>query len=91
MTNNQNKQPDLFGKARMGYALIESQKLKDWQRFTREALGLDVQAMDNSLVCRLDGHAQLGDLALDFFNPLGDGQGRKGVGVGLGHALLRCV
>lgn len=58
MTNNQNKQPDLFGKARMGYALIESQKLKDWQRFTREALGLDVQAMDNSLVCRLDGHAR---------------------------------
>jgi 2,3-dihydroxybiphenyl 1,2-dioxygenase len=58
MSNEQNKQPDLFGKARMGYALIESQKLEDWQRFTRDALGLDVREIDSSLVCRLDSHAR---------------------------------
>lgn len=58
MSNEQNKQPDLFGKARMGYALIESQKRNDWQRFTRDALGLDVQQDGDNLVCRLDEHAR---------------------------------
>ena len=50
--------PNLFGKVRMGYALVESQKLEDWLRFTRDALGIDVQKVDNSLICRLDGHAR---------------------------------
>ena len=58
MATVNNPRPDLFGKARMGYALIESQKLDDWQRFTREALGLDVQQDGDSLVCRLDEHAR---------------------------------
>lgn len=58
MTKTNNTHPDLFGKARMGYALVESQKPEDWLRFTRDALGLDVQQDGDTLVCRLDGHAR---------------------------------
>jgi 2,3-dihydroxybiphenyl 1,2-dioxygenase len=49
---------DLFGKVRMGYALVESNKLEDWLRFTRDALGVDAAMHDGALVCRLDEHAR---------------------------------
>lgn len=58
MNTTDNSRPDLFGKVRMGYALVESEKTADWLRFTRDALGLDVQEAGDALVCRLDGHAR---------------------------------
>lgn len=58
MTNANSTPHNLFGKVRMGYALIESRKKDDWLRFTRDALGLDVQQDGGNLVCRMDGHAR---------------------------------
>ncbi|SDH54233.1 2,3-dihydroxybiphenyl 1,2-dioxygenase [Pseudomonas benzenivorans] len=58
MAKVNNTRIDLFGKARMGYALVESQKLDDWLRFTRDALGLDVHVQGDTLICRLDEHAR---------------------------------
>ncbi|MBT8769580.1 VOC family protein [Metapseudomonas boanensis] len=58
MVQANNTRTDLFGKSRMGYALVESQKLDDWVRFARDALGMDVREEDDTLVCRLDEHAR---------------------------------
>lgn len=58
MTKVNNSRTDLFGKARMGYALVESQQLDDWFRFTHDALGLDVLKENDTLLCRLDTHAR---------------------------------
>jgi len=51
-------QETVFGKVRMGYALVASRRLEQWQRFCREALGMHVQREAGTLVCRLDGHAR---------------------------------
>lgn len=58
MTKANNTRTDLFGKARMGYALVESLKLEDWLRFARDALGMDVQMQGDTLIGRLDQHAR---------------------------------
>jgi 2,3-dihydroxybiphenyl 1,2-dioxygenase len=58
MTKTNNTRTDLFGKARMGYVLVESLKLEDWMRFARDALGLDVQIQNGTLIGRLDKHAR---------------------------------
>ena len=58
MAKMNNTRTDLFGKARMGYALVESLKLEDWLRFARDALGLDVQMQGDTLIGRLDQHAR---------------------------------
>ena len=33
MNTTDNSRPDLFGKVRMGYALVESEKTADWLRW----------------------------------------------------------
>lgn len=58
MATAKETQANLFGKVRMGYALVESQKHDDWLRFTRDALGLDVHEEGATLICRLDEHAR---------------------------------
>ncbi len=48
---------DLFGSIRMGYALIESNKLDDWRKFGKEALGLHLdRPQSDMLAFRIDGH-----------------------------------
>ena len=44
----------IFGKVRMGYALVESGRIAQWQRFAGEALGMHVERDGGALVCRLD-------------------------------------
>lgn len=34
--------PSVFGKAHLGYVVIETQKFSDWRRFGRDAIGMDV-------------------------------------------------
>ncbi len=51
-------QTDLFDKARMGYVLIESQRLEAWQQFLAAGLGIDVQRDRDCLIGRLDSHAR---------------------------------
>ena len=50
---------DIFGAARLGYIVIGSEKLSDWKRFGRDALGLHL-AKDSAseLAFRLDAHAR---------------------------------
>lgn len=48
----------VFGKVRMGYALVESSRTAQWQQFAGEALGMHVEHDDGALVCRLDDHAR---------------------------------
>lgn len=49
----------LFGAVRMGYVLVESRKLDDWDRFLKEGLGLHrAHADPSALAYRIDGHAR---------------------------------
>lgn len=55
MKNNE----DIFGSVKMGYALIESNKLKEWQVFCEEGLGMHLaEQSDNELAFRIDDHAR---------------------------------
>ena len=50
---------DLFGAVRIGYLLVESERLDDWHRFAREGLGLHAERADtDTLVLRVDAHAR---------------------------------
>ena len=56
-TQQRNSKTDLFGSMRMGYALIESNKLDDWRKFGSEALGLHLdQPGHGVLAFRIDTH-----------------------------------
>jgi 2,3-dihydroxybiphenyl 1,2-dioxygenase len=49
----------LFGAISLGYALIESRKLDDWQRFLQEGLGLHLACADSrTRAFRMDAHAR---------------------------------
>lgn len=51
--------PSLFGRIRMGYLLVESERLAEWQRFAQEGLGLHVDRVaPDTLACRIDAHAR---------------------------------
>jgi 2,3-dihydroxybiphenyl 1,2-dioxygenase len=52
--------PDgLFGRVRMGYLLAESNKLDEWERLTRDGLGLHVDRLDHDVLCgRIDHHSR---------------------------------
>lgn len=48
---------DLFGKVQMGYALIESERINDWQRFAEKGLGLHLDTANADLLAfRMDSH-----------------------------------
>lgn len=48
---------DLFAKVRLGYVLVESQRLEQWRRFGVDGLGLHVDAdADGTLAFRIDDH-----------------------------------
>jgi 2,3-dihydroxybiphenyl 1,2-dioxygenase len=54
-----NQTESLFGRIRMGYLLAESDKLTEWERFTRNGLGLHVECLDRDVLnCRIDQHAR---------------------------------
>lgn len=54
-----NTKESLFGRVRMGYLLAESMKLDEWERFTREGLGLHVECPTPDLLCcRIDDHSR---------------------------------
>lgn len=54
-----NTKESLFGRVRMGYLLAESEKLDEWERFTREGLGLHVECpAPDVLCCRIDEHSR---------------------------------
>lgn len=47
----------LFGRISLGYMVVASRKLPEWQRFAREGLGLHVDTVDAStLALRIDAH-----------------------------------
>jgi 2,3-dihydroxybiphenyl 1,2-dioxygenase len=47
--------PDIFGSARLGYVVVESQRLTDWNRFGADAIGLHVDELTrDALRFRLD-------------------------------------
>jgi hypothetical protein len=47
----------LFGRISLGYVVIESRKLPEWQCFARDGLGLHADAIDGSaLALRIDEH-----------------------------------
>ncbi len=47
--------PDIFGASRLGYVVIESQRLTDWHRFGADAIGLHVDELTrDALRFRLD-------------------------------------
>ncbi|WP_280232752.1 VOC family protein [Nocardia cyriacigeorgica] len=48
----------VFGTVHLGYIVVESTRLPDWQRFGAEAIGMHVDRLDHStLRFRLDDHA----------------------------------
>lgn len=48
---------DLFGRIRLGYVVVESRRLPQWQRFARDGLGVHVDAApDGTLALRIDAH-----------------------------------
>lgn len=50
---------DLFGAIRMGYLVIESQRIEDWRRFLRQGLGLHLEEDGADLLAfRMDGQAR---------------------------------
>lgn len=52
---------DIFGSVRMGYAVIESNKLQEWKTFLQQGLGLHLNADEkliNELSFRMDDHAK---------------------------------
>ena len=49
--------PGLFGCISLGYMVVESRKLPEWQRFAREGLGLHADAIEGGqLALRIDPH-----------------------------------
>ena len=51
--------PSIFGRMRLGYVLVESQRLDAWHRFATDGLGLHVEpAGDGGLVLRVDDRAR---------------------------------
>jgi 2,3-dihydroxybiphenyl 1,2-dioxygenase len=47
----------LFGRISLGYVVVESRKLPEWQRFARDGLGVHVDAIDaGTLALRIDAH-----------------------------------
>lgn len=49
--------PSLFGRVSLGYIVVASRKLDEWQRFAREGLGLHVDRIDAGLLAlRVDAH-----------------------------------
>lgn len=50
---------DIFGKVRLGYVIIGSRKLGEWQRFLVEGIGLHLaSASTGELAFRMDDHAR---------------------------------
>ena len=50
---------DIFGSVKMGYALIESNKLQQWQVFCEEGLGMHLaEKSDQELAFRMDDYAR---------------------------------
>lgn len=58
MTELSGAEANIFGKVRMGYVLVESGRLQQWQRFVGEGLGMHAEGAADALVCRLDEHAR---------------------------------
>ena len=49
--------PNIFGKAHLGYLVIETQKFAEWARFGRDIVGLHVDEIDaDTMKFRLDDH-----------------------------------
>ena len=49
--------PSLFGRISLGYVVVESRRLPEWQRFARDGLGLHADAVDRrALALRIDAH-----------------------------------
>ena len=49
--------PSLFGRVSLGYVVVESRKLPEWQRFAREGLGVHTEmTADGVLALRIDQH-----------------------------------
>lgn len=49
--------PNIFGKAHLGYLVIETQRFAEWERFGRDVVGLHVDRVDDSTMkFRLDDH-----------------------------------
>jgi 2,3-dihydroxybiphenyl 1,2-dioxygenase len=50
---------DIFGRVRLGYVLVESQRLDAWRRFGADGLGLHLDTSpDGIAVFRMDAHAR---------------------------------
>jgi len=57
MREKPEKTVDIFGAVRMGYAVVESQRLEDWRRFLKLGLGLHLESeTDELLAFRMDHH-----------------------------------
>lgn len=55
--HSENSGVNLFGKVSMGYVLIESQHLDEWQRFCEKGLGLHLETVSDTLLAfRMDSH-----------------------------------
>src|SRR6516225_4504647 len=49
--------PSVFGKAHLGYIVIETQKFSDWRRFGRDAIGMHLDDTSAHVMrFRLDNH-----------------------------------
>lgn len=47
----------LFGRISLGYVVVESRKLPEWQRFARDGLGMHADAIEGGLLAlRIDDH-----------------------------------
>jgi 2,3-dihydroxybiphenyl 1,2-dioxygenase len=50
-------QEGLFGRVRLGYLLVESQRLDEWQRFAADGIGMHVDRIGHDvLALRIDSH-----------------------------------
>ncbi|HKY90475.1 MAG TPA: VOC family protein [Nevskiaceae bacterium] len=51
--------PSLFGAVQMGYVLVESNRLREWQRFLHQGIGFHLAASgDEAIALRMDDHAR---------------------------------
>lgn len=51
--------PSLFGAVQMGYVLIESNRLREWQSFLHQGIGFHLaEATESTLAFRMDQHAR---------------------------------
>ena len=49
----------VFGKAQLGYAFVDSQRLLDWKRFAVDGMGLGIEDVSSdTLALRIDDHAR---------------------------------